>query len=199
MKRIFSSTTLVLLTMLTLLSGSLYATDSPNVIGTAAHAKLYDYRFKTCATITVKSVEVTPQGETIIVKLNLKYTNEGSQSYTWYFENVALVDSKGRQYTGMSYFNPYSMKKFRDFIRELQPGMTENTFVYFKVPKLAFGGDVCFCIVSDQDNKPQALIRIFEKKQSKYEFKKSGVFNSLAWNGEKQPRLGLFFIISVFK
>jgi hypothetical protein len=180
MKRSIQAALLIMASALAF-SSALVA-KSPIVIGTAAHAKLYDYRLKTSAAITVKNVEVLPQGETIIVKLYLKYTNEGNQSFTWYFENVAIIDSKGKQYGGMSFFSRFSIKAFRDFIRELQPGMTENTFVYFKVPRTIFGGDVSFCFISDQDNKPQAPIRIFDRKQSKYDFKKSGVFSRAVWN-----------------
>jgi hypothetical protein len=179
MKRSIQAALLIMASALAF-SSALVA-ESPIVIGTAAHAKLYDYRLKTAGTITVKNVEVSPQGETIIVKLYLKYTNEGNQLFTWYFENVALIDSKGKQYGGMSYFSRTSIKAFRDFIRELQPGMTENTFAYFKMPRLAFGDDVSFCFISDQDNKPQSLIKIFDRKKSKYDFKKSGVFSTAVW------------------
>jgi hypothetical protein len=136
----------------------------------------------TSATITVKKVDVIAPNDIVTVKLYLSYTNTGNHSYTWNFENTALVDSKGRQYTGLSWYVPRSMKSFRDFIRELQPGMTENTFIFFKVPRQAFDGNVSFCFMSESNNKPQCLIKIYDKKLSSYDFGKVATFTTDAWN-----------------
>jgi hypothetical protein len=156
--------------------------QTPNVIGKPVNAKLVDYHLTTSATITVKRVDVSTQSDIVTVKLYISYTNTGNHSYTWNFENTALVDTKGRQYTGLSWYIPRSMKSFRDFIRELQPGMTESTFIFFKVPRQAFNGNLSFCFMSESNNKPQCPIKVYDKKLSSYDFVKAGSFTTVEWN-----------------
>jgi hypothetical protein len=154
---------------------------TPNTIGKPVNTKLTDYRMTTSATITVKRVDVIATDDIITVQVSLSYTNTSNHSYSWEFYNTALVDAKGKQYTGMSWYIPKSMKSFRDFIRELQPGMTENTFVFFKLPRKAFDGNISFCFQSQSNNKPQCPIRIYDKKLSTYDFGKEASFTSEAW------------------
>jgi hypothetical protein len=154
---------------------------TPNTIGKPVNTKLTDYRMTTTATVTVKQVDVIATDDIITMKVSLSYTNTSNHSYSWEFYNTALVDAKGKQYTGMSWYIPKSMKSFRDFIRELQPGMTENTFVFFKLPRKAFDGNISFSFQSASNNKSQCLIRIYDKKLSNYDFVKGTTFTSEAW------------------
>lgn len=151
-----------------------------NIMGKPVSAKLVDFRLTTSAKVTVKAVDVSTSGDIVTVKVYINYMNTGTESFTWNFASTALVDAQGRQYSGMSWFNPNSMRKFRDFIRELQPGMNTNNFVYFKLPKSAFKGNISFCFRTAK-NKPQCLIKIYDKKQSSYDFEKPATFKTAVW------------------
>jgi hypothetical protein len=151
-----------------------------NTMGKPVSTKLVDFRIPTSAKVTVKAVDVSASGDIVTVKVYINYLNTGNESFTWEFASTALVDAHGRQYDGMSWFNPNSMRKFRGFIRELQPGMSTNNFVYFKLPKAAFKGNISFCFRTST-NKPQCLITIFDKKRSSYEFEKPATFSTAVW------------------
>ena len=178
--RIFIAKMLALLIVWGILSLPVYS-QSAKTIGKPVNTKLVNYHLKTSATITVKRVGVIATNDIVTLKVTLSYTNTGKYSESWNFDNTALVDAKGRQYTGMSWYIPQSWNSFRDFIRNLQPGMTENNFVFFKVPRKAFDGDLSFCFLSQSNNKPQCPIKIFDKKQSSYDFVKGKTFTTEVW------------------
>jgi hypothetical protein len=86
-------------------------------IGNPVNTKLVNYHLKTSATITVKRVDVIATDDIITVKVSLSYTNTSKHSYSWEFYNTALVDAKGKQYTGMSWYIPKSMKSFMTTVK----------------------------------------------------------------------------------
>jgi hypothetical protein len=155
--------------------------QTSSTIGKPVNTRLVNDQLATTATITVKRVDAIATNEIVTLKVSLSYTNTGKYSESWDFKNTALVDAMGRQYTGMSWFIPKSMKSFRDFIREIQPGLTENAYVFFKVPRKAFDGNISFCFQSQSNNKPQCPIRIYDKKLSSYDFAEGASFTSEAW------------------
>ena len=152
-----------------------------NTMGKPVNANLVDYRLKTSAQVTITGVYVSTNIDFVNVAVYINYKNTGKTPFTWEFGMVALVDAQGRQFTGLAATNERSMRKFRDFIRELQPGLTINNHVYFKLPKSAFDGNINFCFLNEANNKPQCPIRIYDKKKSTYDFKKSASFKTSVW------------------
>lgn len=138
--------------------------------------------------VTVESVSVEAYEDGYLLGVNLHFMNTGKQPERLHYSETALVDVKERVYIGEIWPHNYRIpgdriRRMGGLITELQPGMTDQNFAVYRLPRSSFDGDIHFGFLSGTaDNSIVQRILVYEKSKSSYSFNESKVFSSTEWN-----------------